>query len=58
MDTDNNSSLERNSTGTTVSAQTYANITAIKNNRHVLSGMLMFETTQDKDEWILITTRH
>lgn len=52
LDAENNSSSERNSTGTTVNAQTFINYTAIKNSRHSLSGMLMFESTQDKDEWI------
>lgn len=52
LDTDNNSSLERNATGTTVNSQTKFNFTAIKNENHSLSGMLMMDITQDKDEYI------
>lgn len=52
LDSENNSSLERNSTGSLVSLQTIMNFTAIKNSRHSLSGMFMFETTQNKDEFI------
>ncbi len=56
LDSENNSSMERNSTGTLLSSQTYLNFTALKNNTHVLSGMLMFETTQNKDEYIQTAT--
>lgn len=56
LNSENNSSLERNSTGTLLSSQTYLNFTAIKNSRHSLSGMLMFETTQNKDEYIQTST--
>lgn len=52
LDKENNSSLERNSTGTLVSSQTYMNFTAVRNSTHVLSGMVMFESTQKKDEYI------
>lgn len=50
--TDNNSAWEHNSTGTLVNSQSKLFFTPIKNNRHTLSGMLMFETAQDKDEFI------
>lgn len=56
LDSENNSSLERNSTGTLVLMQGYMNFTAIRNSKHVLSGMLMFQTTQDKDEFIQTST--
>ncbi len=52
LDAENNSSLERNSNGTTVNSQTRINFVPIKNNRHSLSGMLMLDITQDKDEFI------
>lgn len=52
LDMVNNSSGERNSTGTTVNSQTRINMYAINNDKHTLSGMLMFEINQDKDEFI------
>ena len=49
----NNSSTERNSTGTLVTTRTMANFAPINNITHVLSGVLMFETNQDQSEFIL-----
>jgi TonB-linked SusC/RagA family outer membrane protein len=53
LDIENNSSWEHNSTGTLINAQTRINLTPIKDNsRHSLNSMLMFEITQDKEEYI------
>jgi TonB-linked SusC/RagA family outer membrane protein len=52
LDSENNSALERNSIGTTVNSQTRINFNPISNSRHSLSGMLMLDITQDKDEYI------
>jgi TonB-linked SusC/RagA family outer membrane protein len=52
LDKVNNSSWEYNSTGTLINSQTRANFTAINNDRHSLSGMIMFEVSQDKNEYI------
>jgi len=52
LDAENNSSWEHNSTGTLVNSQTMVNFKAITSERHNLTGMLMFEVTQDKNEFI------
>lgn len=52
LDSENNSSLERNLTGTTVNSQSRLNFTAVRNNNHVLTGMLMLDITSDKDDFI------
>ncbi len=52
LDTENNSSWEYNSTGTLINSQTRVNYNPIQNNRHSLSGMLMLEISQDKNEFI------
>lgn len=56
LDSDNNSSSEVNSTGTTVSSQTKANFTALRTKKHTLTGMAMLEIIQDKDEFIQTST--
>lgn len=56
LDSDNNSSTERNTTGTLVNGQTRINFSPIKNSTHSLSGMIMLEVYQDKDEWIETST--
>ena len=52
LNTENNSSWERNSTGTTVNSQTKINYSAIKTEVHSLSLVAMLDITQDKDEFI------
>jgi TonB-linked SusC/RagA family outer membrane protein len=56
LNSENNSSMENNSTGTTVNSQTRINFNPIQNTRHALSGMLMLDITQDKDESIQTAT--
>ena len=52
LNPENNSSVESNSTGTLVTTQTRANFNPVNNKVHSLSGMLMLETNQNKDESI------
>ncbi len=56
LNDENNSSVERNSTGTLLSTQFMANFTPISNGVHSLSGFLMAETRQDEDEFIETST--
>lgn len=56
LNSENNSSVERNSTGTTLNSQTSINYIPIKNKRHTLSAMLLLEVNQDKDEYIETST--
>jgi len=56
LDAENNSSWEHNSTGTLVNSQTRMNFTVIDNSRHSLIAMLMFETIQNKDEFMQTST--
>lgn len=48
----NNSSSERNTTGTLVTTRTMANFSPVNNFTHALNGMLMIETNQNKEEFI------
>lgn len=52
LNEENNSSMERNATGTLVTTRTMANFTPITNSTHSLSGLLMMETNQNRDEYI------
>ena len=56
LNSENNSSVERNTTGTLVTTRTMANFVPIANSKHSLSGMLMYETNQNKDEYIETST--
>ncbi|HKK61822.1 MAG TPA: hypothetical protein VJ951_04630, partial [Bacteroidales bacterium] len=56
LNTENNSSVERNSTGTTLNSQTSINYIPIKNKRHTLTTMVLVEINQDKDEFIETST--
>lgn len=52
VDADNNSAMERNTSGILITTRTMANYTPISNNRHSLSCVLMWETNKNTDEWI------
>lgn len=54
----NNQAKETNTSGMLITTRTMANFTPITNSRHSLSGLLMFETRQNRDESIVTETRN